>query len=105
MTGREHLLGHDLQLVSGSAYLIAPDGKFRFDAPDLITTKPGFQAVAYMITDVVARTLHPNPENSKDIEALESKWFGTAESVIERGRLVNEMLKLQYTEQPRVIAA
>jgi hypothetical protein len=100
LTGREHLLGHRVELCHGSAILFAPDGKFRFDAPAHMESKPGFHAVAYMLTDVVARTVHPNPEEARDIEALESKWFGSGAEVIERGRVLSQSLRELSCQQP-----
>lgn len=93
LTGREHLLGHEMQLLEGSVMLIAPDGKFEFQAFASMQTKPGFHAVVYALTDIVARTVHPNPEGSRDIDALESKWFGTSEEVIARGAEIHQLIQ------------
>src|SRR6201995_2558016 len=93
MTGREHLRGHEMQLIAGSVVVIAPDGRFRFDAFASMHTKPGFHAVVYAITDVVARTVHANPSNLKDIDALEAQWFGNADPIIARGQAISRSLK------------
>ena len=95
LTGREHLLGHKLELISGSAILFAPDGKHRFDAYASIDTRPGFHAVAYTLTDVVSSTVHPNPEECRDVKVLEDRWFGGAQPVIDEGRLIFEELQCQ----------
>ena len=95
LTGREHLLGHRMELVEGAVLVFAPDGRFRFDAPASMDTKPGFHAVVYAMTDVVARTVHPNPEESRDIEALENHWFGSPEAVIAQGREICQQLLAQ----------
>lgn len=93
LTGREHLLGHEMQLLEGSVIVAAPDGKFEFDAPATMHTKPGFHAVVYALTDIVARSIHPNPEGSRDIDALEAKWFGTSEDVIARGAEIQALIE------------
>ena len=99
LTGREHLQGHLMRLIEGSVTVVAPDGRFHFDAPSEMHTKPGFHAIVYAETDVLAATVHPNPEESRDIDALESKWFGTPESVVDRGKLIWEGLCLPSSQQ------
>src|ERR1700688_588778 len=100
LTGKEHLLGHVVELVQGSVILFAPDGRHRFDAYAFIQSKPGFHAVVYTLTDVVSRTLHPNPEESRDVESLDKHWFGSGPEVIERGKLLSEMLCQQLSAPP-----
>ncbi len=56
-------------------------------------TKPGFHAVVYALTDIVARSVHPNPEDCRDIDALEAKWFGTSEDVIARGAQIHQLIQ------------
>lgn len=93
LTGREHLLGHEMQLIEGSVIVAAPDGKFEFDAPATMHTKPGFHAVVYALTDIVARSVHPNPEGLRDIEQLEAKWFGNSDDVIARGAVIQQLIQ------------
>ena len=95
MTGREHLLGHEMQLIEGSVIVVAPDGRFHFDAFASMRTKAGFHAVVYALTDVVSRTIHPNPEDCRDIAVLEKKWFGEAQEIIQRGTEIHQMLLQQ----------
>jgi hypothetical protein len=95
ITGNEHLVGHEIELLEGSAILFAPDGKKRFDAYAKIHTKPGFHAVAWTLTAVLVRTLHPNPEESRDIRALEKQWFGESEKIIEQGRVLSQLLGIE----------
>lgn len=98
-TGREHLKGHECQLNEGEVILVAPDGKHHFTAFSTITSKPGFHAVAYAITDIVSRTLHPNPDELRDTDALEAIWFGTAKDLIDRGaKVYQNMLELRTAE-------
>jgi hypothetical protein len=91
--GREHLLGHECQLNEGALTLVAPDGKFTFTGFASIHSKPGFHSVFYTLTDCVCRTVHPNPSDSRDIDALEKTIFGSAQDLIEKGRLVSDSLK------------
>jgi hypothetical protein len=98
LTGREHLLGHEMQLLEGSVILAAPDGKFEFHAFASMHTKPGFHAVVYALTNVLARSVHANPENCRNIDALEEKWFGRAEDVIARGNQIHQLIQQQGIE-------
>lgn len=95
ITGNEHLLGHQMELLEGSAILFAPDGKKRFDAYAAIHTRPGFHAVAFTLTAVIVRTRHPNPEELRDTEQLEKHWFGSPDKVIEQGRALTERLGIE----------
>ena len=98
LTGREHLRGHLMRLIEGSVIVIAPDGRFHFDAPSEMHTKPGFHAIVYAQTDVLAATVHPNPEESRDIDALEALWFGPPANVVDRGKLIYEGLCLPQSQ-------
>lgn len=93
ITGAEHLLGHRLELIEGSVKVFAPDGIFEFDAYATLDTQPGFHAVVHCVTDIVARSRHANPEESRNVADLERKWFAPAPPMIERGRLVAERMK------------
>jgi hypothetical protein len=93
LTGNEHLLGHEMQLIEGSVIVAAPDGKFEFHAWANMHTRPGFHAVVYALTDIVARSVHPNPEECRDIDALEAKWFGDAKDVIARGSEIHQLIQ------------
>jgi hypothetical protein len=92
--GREHINGHEVQLTEGEAVLVTPEGKFYFKAPAAIKTTSGMHAVAYTITDIVARTIHPNESNSTDFEALEASIFEPAEKLLALGEQVTNQLKL-----------
>lgn len=95
LTGNEHLLGHEMQLLEGSVIVAAPEGKFEFHAPATLHTRPGFHAVVYALTDAVARTVHPNPDGCRDIDALEAKWFASPDAVIARGAQIHHLLEQQ----------
>ena len=83
-----------MQLLEGAVIVAAPEGKFEFRAPATLHTKPGFHAVVYALTDVVARTVHPNPDDCRDIDALEAKWFGNPSEVIARGAELEQQLRI-----------
>jgi hypothetical protein len=93
IVGRVHKLGHEMQLVEGTVLLIGPDG-FRVgkQAPDSVQTGPGFQCVCFTLSNVIARTVHPNPNDSRDIAALEAEIFESPESLLELGSQVERRL-------------
>lgn len=102
LTGREHLRGHEMQLLVGSVIVAAPEGKFTFHAWANMHTKPGFHAVVYALTDCVARSVHPNPDGSRDLDALEAHWFGAAEDVIRRGDEIHQLIQQQGSIWPQL---
>lgn len=90
--GREHRHGHLCQLLSGSIVLNSQDGQVRFDAPAEFTSRPGYQMVVQALTDVVARTVHPNPCDSRDIAALEQEAFVPENGMLALGKAVHVRL-------------
>lgn len=78
--GREHKIGHECQLIKGSVVIVAPEGRWRVDAPFAITTTPGYHMVLYALTDVVGRTVHPMT-GQRNIDALEDEIFGSTDDL------------------------
>ena len=91
--GRAHRHGHRCELVSGSIVHIAEDGEVVRDAPFEVTTQPGYQMVLRALTDVIGRTYHPNPTESRDLTALEADAFHPAEEVFSLGRDVERRVE------------
>lgn len=48
--------------------------------------------VAYVLTDVVCRTLHPNPTESRDVDAMEADAFEPVGSLVALGECVGERI-------------
>lgn len=93
--GREHLHGHECSLLKGSVILITEEGKRQVDAVTTLHTRPGFHMVIYALTDIEAQTVHPNPTNSRDIDALEAEIFGPIDELRRLGLAVQERLQLK----------
>ncbi|SRR5260221_5111805 len=89
--GRPHIEGHILKLLNGRAAMIYEGRPQVFVAPAVVYTKPEFQAVAYTYTDVLVQTWHLNPDNCRDLEALENSFFGPAEPVLARGKELSQL--------------
>jgi len=95
--GREHRHGHHCVLVSGSVVVMSADGETPLSAPAELMTVPGYQMVLRALTDVVGRTYHPNPAESRDIAALEAEAFHPAEEVFKLGRDVSRRVEEAMT--------
>jgi hypothetical protein len=92
--GRAHRYGHKCELVSGSVRLILESGDIEMDAPHELETSPGFHMVLVALTDVVGRTYHPNPTESRDKGALEAGIFHPIEEMLALGAEVAQQCKL-----------
>ena len=91
LVGRVHRHGHICQLLEGSLILVHREGHTEaFQAPSEILTLPGYQMVVHTVTDVVARTVHPNPTGERDIEKLEAEIFEPAESIKQLGASLHQ---------------
>jgi hypothetical protein len=96
--GRTHRHGHRCVLISGRVALIDENrGTTTHEAPFEITTAPGYQMVLQTLTEVVGQTYHPNPTESRDIEALEAEAFHPAEEVFTLGRDVERRVQEALT--------
>lgn len=86
--GRPHRDGHECQLIEGRILHITEHARVPLSAPFAVHTSPGYQMVFYALTDVLGRTVHPNPENIKDTEALEFCIFEPVEPMRARGEVI-----------------
>lgn len=92
--GRVHRHGHKVELISGEVIHILPDGTRRHIAePTIVHTVPGYQMVAFIVTDVLCRSVHPNPTESRDQQALEDDYFESVESLKQYGKLVSQQME------------
>ena len=60
-------------VMQGRARVISEDGDVILQSPDMFITAPGTQRVFIIEEDMVFVTMHPNPTNSVDYEALEDR--------------------------------
>lgn len=91
--GRIHRYGHRVELVLGSGVLVTATARLPISAPYAIETTPQGQVAFYATSDVVGRTYHPNPTDSRDTQALEDDIFESVESLVALGRVVEERLE------------
>ena len=91
LIGRIHRHGHVCQLLEGALVLIHPEGhREGFDAPSQILTLPGYQMVVYAVTDCLARTVHPNPAEERDLAVLDADIFESAASTVALGAALHQ---------------
>lgn len=95
LIGRAHRHGHECCLVEGSIILVTPERKLRVDAVTTVHSTPGYHMVLYAITDCIGRTVHPNPTNSHDFDAMENEAFEPVETLMSDGVRVAQRLAYQ----------
>jgi len=91
--GRIHNNGHVVQLVEGDVVNMTEDGQQEISAPFEFHSAPGYQAVFYALTDVVGRTVHPNPLGLRDVQVLEDRDFEEVKYLAARGAMVAEQIE------------
>lgn len=91
--GRAHIDGHKCELVEGSVLHITEHDRRVVHAPFSMVTTPGYQMVLFTLTDVVGRTVHPNPEESRDTEWLERDIFQTQKELLKQGEAIHRRLQ------------
>jgi hypothetical protein len=87
--GRPHTHGHICRLVSGRVMHITEEFRRIVEAPYVMVSTVGYQVVIYTYTEVVGRTHHPNPEELRDVDLLESQIFMPLDKVLEHGKQVS----------------
>jgi len=89
VVGREHLLGHETELVIGEVLHVTDSERRKLSAPYREHTTPGYHVIVYTLTDIVCRTVHPNPNGVTDYKVLEDIIFGPAEEVMKLGESIS----------------
>lgn len=108
--GRAHRHGHRVELVSGKVCLIDEDHSrpgayaktFILEAPFFMTTEPCYMTAFIAMTDVVGRTYHPNPTESRDLAALEDDAFRPAAEPLTIGAAVNQRILAIEAERAKL---
>ena len=65
-----------LTMLQGRLVIITEDGAAGIVPPTFVLTKPGTKRVIFAADDVLAHTVHPNPDNERDIAKLEARIYG-----------------------------
>lgn len=85
--GRPHKMAHQIILDSGSVIHVTERCRRLIHAPFTMTSSPGYQVAALALTDIEARTIHPD-FGQTDVAVLEPMLFDPIESVIALGERV-----------------
>lgn len=75
LTGAIHLDEHANIISQGSLRILTEDGIKTFSAPATFICRPGVKKVGVVIADAVMTNIHPNPDNLRDIDAIEARLF------------------------------
>ena len=83
LTGKVHSTEH-LNIVSkGRIVVWTEDGMKEVAAPCTLVSRPGTKRVGYALEDTVWTTIHANPQNLIDLEALELALIDNSRPVLE----------------------
>lgn len=75
ITGAVHLDEHANILSRGCIRILTEDGVATVSAPATFVVRPGVKKVGVVIEDCTFTNIHANPDNIRDIEALERLLF------------------------------
>lgn len=74
IVGKRHKLEHVAIVSSGFALVLsAENGREWITAPAIFKSAPGAKRALLIEEDMVWTTIHPNPSNTQDLEALENE--------------------------------
>lgn len=73
ITTKIHREGNITMVNRGELLVITETGQKTIHGGDAFATEPGTKRVIVAIQDTTLSTVHPNPENLRDLEALEAR--------------------------------
>lgn len=80
LIGHEHKLEHFNMVLSGKA-LVVMDGKEQLiEGPCYFKSAPGVRKVLYILEDMRWVTIHPNPDDERDLAKLEDRQIRRSET-------------------------
>lgn len=72
LTGKVHSTEHLNIISKGEIQVWTEDGMKKVRAPFTLVSRPGTKRIGLAVTDTVWTTIHANPENTRDLDRLES---------------------------------
>lgn len=73
--GKTHAQENLFVLLSGTMTVISMAGVSTVQGPFVVSTTPGEKRAVYAHTDAVMMNVHPNADNERDLDALESRYI------------------------------
>ncbi len=73
-TGKIHKTEHFGLLLKGARQMATEKGLVTIRAPDIIKVKQGSKAAFYTLEDCIWMTVHPNPDEERDIPSIENRF-------------------------------
>ena len=73
--GKQHAKQNFFVLLRGEMTLATPDGPLTVRAPYMAVTQPGDKRAVYAVTDCVCMNFHANPDDERDLLALEHRYI------------------------------
>lgn len=90
LTGKLHKTEHVSICAMGEISVLTQDGMKRVKAPYTVVCPAGTKRAAYTHTDTLWINIHPNPEDTRDIDEIEAR-------VIEYEPQIEELNRLQHS--------
>jgi len=92
--GKRHAKENFFFLAQGSMTMWSAKGMARVSAPFMVVTEPGIKRAVYAHDDVICVTFHPNPDDCRDLDVLESRY------IIPENALTTDEVKALLEEKP-----
>lgn len=88
--GHLHRTEHENVILAGRAIVVMNGERVEVKAGDVITSRAGVRKVLFIEEDCKWMTIHPNPENERDIPTLEAHLVDKASATLRDERLITE---------------
>lgn len=76
-----------LTMLCGRLVIVTEDGASVITPPHFVLTKSGAKRAIFAVDEVLAHTVHPNPDNERDISVLEARIYASAANELAGGML------------------
>jgi quercetin dioxygenase-like cupin family protein len=101
--GHEHKTQHLNVVLSGSARVMIEGKIYDMKAPCVLESGPGVQKIAYIEEDMRWATVHPNPDEERDIVKLEERLLNLSPELLQKkGNLSVEEYRLSLNKKEQL---
>lgn len=99
VVGAVHKHEHLAILSKGTVRLSTEDGVVEFTAPATIHSYPGIKRICYALEDAVITTMHHNPTNTQDLEAITLEHVEATADTLLGGQRNEQALLTEHTKE------